>query len=143
LLTLLLLTSIFYRDAVGKCPACTAADNCGYCLSTLQCLEGTESGPLNQSPCPSWSFQETGCPGIDNFTLIFLDLLLLSVVPNCEDYVECGTCAKMDSCAWCASENVCTTISKAFSKDCSGLVFELPCPDSYITGAGIYLCWVF
>jgi len=48
--------------------------------------------------------------------------------------MDCNGCAKQDHCAWCASENVCTTISEAFSKDCRGLVFEPPCPENYVAG---------
>ena len=56
------------------------------------------------------------------------------VIPNCNDYIDCNTCARLEECAWCASENVCTTISEAFSKDCRGLVFEAPCPSNFVAG---------
>jgi hypothetical protein len=56
------------------------------------------------------------------------------VVPNCGGFLDCGSCAQKEACAWCASENSCVTISEAFSKDCGGLVFDLPCPDSYVSG---------
>jgi hypothetical protein len=55
-------------------------------------------------------------------------------VPNCGGFLDCGSCAQKEACAWCASENTCVTISEAFSKDCGGLVFDLPCPDSYVSG---------
>lgn len=57
-------SSHLVRDAVDKCPACSAFDNCGYCLSTLQCVEGTEVGPLDRSPCPQWIFAAQSCPSI-------------------------------------------------------------------------------
>ena len=36
---------------------------CGYCLSTLQCVDGTAIGPSDGSPCPSWIFEAGVCPG--------------------------------------------------------------------------------
>lgn len=67
-------------------------------------------------------------------TLLNLILFIKIVMPHCEDYTDCSGCAKQDQCAWCASENLCTTVADAFSKDCRGLVFELPCPENYIVG---------
>ncbi len=55
-------------------------------------------------------------------------------IPNCGNYPDCNSCAKVSECAWCASEGTCTSISTAFTKDCGGLVFELPCPDSFVNG---------
>ena len=109
--------------SVGSCSSCTESKGCGFCESTLQCLNGTSSGPSDSMPCPSWSFEANSCP----------------IVPNCEDYLDCSGCAMQDQCAWCASESLCTTISDAFSRDCRGLVFEPPCPDKYVSGQ-IVLC---
>ena len=106
-----------FWDAVSRCPACAQASQCGYCMSTLQCMEGTSLGPSNGTPCPSWTFDGSICPN----------------VPNCKDYSDCGSCAKMEECAWCASEEICTTVSDAFSRECRGLVFEPPCPDSFVS----------
>lgn len=106
-----------FWDAVSRCPVCADLPNCGYCMSTLQCSEGTSLGPSNGSPCPSWTFDGSTCPS----------------VPNCKDYSDCGSCARMEECAWCASEDVCTTVSDAFSRECRGLVFEPPCPDSFVS----------
>jgi len=105
-----------YWDAIGRCDSCTALSNCGFCVSTLKCIDGLESGPTDGSPCPAWSFGGSDCP----------------VVPNCGDYVDCSSCASQEQCAWCASDNLCTTMSEAFSKDCRGLVFELPCPANFV-----------
>ena len=63
-----------------------------------------------------------------SFFTIFIE------IPNCGGFLDCGSCAQKEACAWCASENICVTISEAFSKDCGGLVFDLPCPDSYVSG---------
>ena len=63
--------------------------------------------------------------------LIF-SLLSGADLPNCGDYSDCGSCALMNECAWCASQNECVTTSSAFSRDCGALVFELPCPESYL-----------
>lgn len=88
-------------------------------MSTLQCVKGSIDGPLEKSyPCPSWVFTTEDCPE----------------VPNCSGYLDCGSCAQKDDCAWCASENTCVTLSEAYSKDCRGLVFDLPCPDTYVSG---------
>ena len=55
-------------------------------------------------------------------------------VPNCAEYSTCNSCATQNECAWCASENSCVLYSEAFSKDCRGVVFDAPCPSSYVTG---------
>lgn len=56
-------------------------------------------------------------------------------IPNCDEIQDCGSCAQKEECVWCASNNSCRTVSKAFdSTDCDGLVFEPPCPDSFISG---------
>lgn len=108
-------------------------EECGYCLSTLQCVRGTVDGPLEKSyPCPSWTFVQDGCTGKNN--TIFNKSKISLEVPNCGGFLDCGSCAQKEACAWCASENVCVTISEAFSRDCGGLVFDLPCPDSYVSG---------
>ena len=107
-----------FWDAAARCDPCKAA-GCGFCVSTLQCLSGTSTGPTNGSPCPQWSYgsgSSVTCPS----------------TPNCGDYTSCGTCSPRDECAWCASQGVCTTISDAFTQDCTGLVFEPPCPDTYV-----------
>lgn len=107
-----------YWISVGRCPSCTSLEGCGFCESSLQCLDGTELGPSGNMPCLSWSFQEISCP----------------VAPNCQDYLDCSACASQDQCAWCASDTSCSTISEAFSKDCRGLVFEAPCPEKMSSG---------
>ena len=65
---------------------------------------------------------------------IFLLITISLALPNCGNYPDCNSCAKVPECAWCASEGTCTSISTAFTKDCGGLVFELPCPDSFVNG---------
>lgn len=83
------------------------------------CLEGDENGPFEDIPCPSWNYATEQCP----------------IIPNCIEYNNCGSCANQESCAWCASSNVCMTVSEAFSsQDCQGLVFEPPCPNSFSAG---------
>jgi hypothetical protein len=59
-----------FREAIGKCSACSTDPNCGYCLSTLQCLPGLEDGPLDNLPCPEWIFESFSCPG--KLHLLFL-----------------------------------------------------------------------
>ena len=53
-----------YWDAVGKCPSCTSITGCGFCMSSLQCLEGNDKGPTNGLPCSSCSFSNVTCPGL-------------------------------------------------------------------------------
>lgn len=105
------------RDAIGKCGDCTAELRCGYCASTMQCLSGNEIGPENGIPCPEWIFNSNSCP----------------VMPPCADYADCISCAANDMCAWCASDNVCVTVSDSFTRDCRGTVFDLPCPNSFVS----------
>ncbi len=108
----------FWSEA-AKCNDCVLTEGCGYCFSTLRCIEGTQSGPLDGSPCPEWLFSENECP----------------VVPECHGYLKCNECAAVDDCAWCASQGKCMTISETFEESCRGSVFDLPCPDSFIAGA--------
>ena len=148
----IILTSIFmyYRSAIGRCSECTSVDGCGFCLSSLQCLSGTQTGPSEGAICPSWTYLNTTCPGKSTPFLLDLSIydliltvpfcvILLLVVPNCGDYVDCSSCASQEQCAWCASENTCLTISDAFSSDCRGIVFETPCPTDYLSGT-LSLC---
>ena len=60
-----ILTSILihYRSAIGRCSECTSVDGCGFCLSSLQCLSGTQTGPSEGAICPSWTYSNTTCPG--------------------------------------------------------------------------------
>lgn len=51
------------RTDVANCTSCASASGCGYCLSTLQCLDGTSLGPSDGSPCPTWITSLDGCPG--------------------------------------------------------------------------------
>lgn len=51
------------RTDVSNCTSCVGVGGCGYCLSTLQCVDGTESGPSDGSPCPSWISEPDVCPG--------------------------------------------------------------------------------
>ena len=53
-----------YWDEVGKCPQCTATPGCGYCLSTLRCMDGDADGPT-EGHCPDWIFGRHigSCPG--------------------------------------------------------------------------------
>lgn len=106
-----------YWDAVARCDACSGQSLCGFCLSTLQCLSGIDdTGPLDGTSCPSWAFSPTTCPAL----------------PNCKENTNCGTCADQKECAWCASEGACITLPEALASNCGGLVFDPPCPDSFV-----------
>lgn len=93
-----------YWDEVQNCTSCAAAQECGFCLSTLQCVAGDALGPLDGSPCPSWVAEPSVCP----------------IPPTCGEYDSCSSCASADDCAWCASENTCLTVSEVFSQNCRG-----------------------
>lgn len=60
---LLIMSCLPYRTDVANCTSCVEVEGCGYCLSTLQCIDGTSFGPLDGSPCPSWITEVTICPG--------------------------------------------------------------------------------
>lgn len=66
-----------YWDSVGKCSDCNLMRGCGFCLSTLQCLEGTATGPLSEMPCPSWAFGQETCPVVLIILLFFLSTLCI------------------------------------------------------------------
>lgn len=55
-----------YWDSIGRCGSCNSIENCGFCLSTLQCLEGDGGGPFN-SLCNSWASISSLCPGKFSF----------------------------------------------------------------------------
>lgn len=134
------------RDAVSRCGTCADEPLCGYCPSTLQCLRGNAGGPENETPCPDWIYDDNStCPGKLSSTLaIFYSLLTLLlaaavVIPDCGQFVNCNTCAEQEACAWCASGNECLTIADSFKKDCRGVVYDLPCPASYVAGKPVTL----
>lgn len=71
---------------------------------------------------------------MSRYSFVEVFLIYFEEIPKCGEFVDCGSCAQEESCAWCASESVCITLSQAFSKDCRGLVFDPPCPSSYVPG---------
>ena len=107
----------FHRSAVAKCGSCVDNNRCGYCLSTLRCVDGSILGPIDGSPCPSWVFDSpSDCP----------------IVPQCDVYSDCTSCAGVDDCAWCASEGRCMTVTEIFSQECHATVFDPPCPLTFV-----------
>jgi len=106
-----------YDEAIRDCGACAANFQCGFCLSTLQCLErGSNDGPSSEFPCNYWLTSAEDCPEI----------------PQCEQLSSCGVCVDMDDCAWCASEQRCLTVSEIFMTECEGSIFDAPCPSSAV-----------
>ena len=105
-----------YYEAISDCDGCTSHAHCGFCLSTLQCLEGDFDGPSNGSPCNYWLTSTGECPEI----------------PQCEQLSTCGACVDMEDCAWCASEQRCLTVSEIFMTECEGSIFDAPCPSSSV-----------
>lgn len=107
-----------YWDAITSCSPCVRK-GCGYCLSTLQCMGGDETGPSGGMPCPSWVYEDDkNCP----------------VIPECGTLLSCNDCAQHEMCAWCAADMQCMTIEETFYKDCRGVVFDAPCPVSHTPG---------
>jgi hypothetical protein len=51
------------RVEAARCGDCVQTAGCGYCLSTLRCVEGTENGPSDGSPCLNWVKELGKCPG--------------------------------------------------------------------------------
>lgn len=58
--------------SIGRCASCAQEQYCGFCQSTLQCLNGTIDGPVNGVPCPMWSFSSDSCPGKDKSNINLL-----------------------------------------------------------------------
>lgn len=51
------------RNEVQNCTACVSQPQCGFCLSTLQCVDGDVDGPADGAPCPDWTHVPVDCPG--------------------------------------------------------------------------------
>ena len=87
------------------CDPCVATDGCGFCLSSLECLEGDSDGPASGMPCSEWvtGASEASCP----------------TDPACASRTGCGDCAAVEECAWCASDFLCMTIEETSSSSAS------------------------
>lgn len=49
------------------CGKCVVTAGCGYCLSSLQCMEGNEVGPTDGLECDEWLYttdEVNICPSI-------------------------------------------------------------------------------
>ena len=110
--------STSYWTEVSNCSNCVQTTGCGFCLSSLMCIQGDSLGPSDGSPCPSWvsNNNDAECPQ----------------EPTCNERETCDACAAVEDCAWCASESKCMTVSDVFTKDCRGTVFDSPCPESFV-----------
>ena len=85
----------------------------------MKCLSGTNSsGPTDGTSCDQWTFTVDTC----------------HVAPVCHDYLSCDGCTEHEECVWCASSDSCTSLPEALGSDCRGLVFDPPCPDTYVAG---------
>ena len=117
-----------YYEAISDCATCTENAQCGFCLSTLQCLEGGGDGPASGLPCSYWLASTGECPEI----------------PQCAQLNTCGACVDMNDCAWCASEQRCLTVSEIFMTECEGSIFDAPCPSNSVenlySSEGARLC---
>ena len=110
-----------YWNEVSNCTSCVTS-GCGYCLSTLRCV--SKDKKKRGTPCPQLIDAKADCP----------------VRPTCSNFKACGDCAASEECAWCASENRCTSVAEIFDTDCRGTVWSPPCPDSFVGGIkrGVY-----
>ena len=70
------------RVAVGSCTECSAVEGCGFCLSSLQCIPGVESGPLDGVPCPSWIYSSPSCPGTSHLAILLVSCFI------CQEFLE-------------------------------------------------------
>ena len=55
-----------YWQEVATCGSCISQSGCGYCMSTLRCMDGDRNGPSNNVACPNWISQGaevSSCPG--------------------------------------------------------------------------------
>lgn len=68
----------------SACSECLSRPGCGFCMSTGECLNGSDHGQAQQPQCPFWLASGALCP----------------IEPTCDDYVNCGHCVEDQSCAW-------------------------------------------
>ena len=47
--------------SLGLCIPCIQLSGCGFCQSTLQCMNGTSYGPNNGFPCAVWTYSTDKC----------------------------------------------------------------------------------
>ena len=130
----------FWKES-SQCSPCVAHPKCGYCLSTLTCIEGDEYGTLDGSPCPAFIFKEIPPHEVKALTLQSEQDRSIPIPrvcpkkPQCDDFADCDRCAAAPECAWCASRSECMVVSEVFSSNsslaCRGTVFDLPCPNSF------------
>ena len=118
-----------YWSRVAQCNPCIGLPECGFCMSSLQCLHGDELGPLGEAPCAGgseeWIFsaQMSVCPS----------------APPCTQEESCLTCVRQDECVWCANSTDgggnCMDVSEVFSSAsiCRAAVFDEPCPASFVS----------
>ena len=126
----------------SNCSPCAAHPQCGYCLSTLTCLEGDAYGPLDGSPCPNFLFEESEphiVAAISDVIVVDPTIPIPKICPykpQCDDFRNCDSCAAAPECAWCASRSECLVVSEVFSSNpalaCRGTVFDTPCPASFV-----------
>jgi len=80
------------RDACSSnpdCASCSGQTGCGWCASTLLCLDGTAAGPSTGS-CAVWGTSPDTCT--EN---------------QCLTSSTCSDCTGNPYCGWCANTNMC------------------------------------
>jgi hypothetical protein len=88
------------RDAMGRCSECNNIDGCGFCLSSLQCLRGTETGPsssqvIHGADCQSWTYLNTTCPGRSILFLLSWPIYLWLDSHYAVSYYSFVSCAQL------------------------------------------------
>ena len=135
-----------YWTTASGCSSCAKHPSCGYCVSTLTCLEGDVYGPIDGSPCPDFLFQEATVAEMalhnkasndDNKIKVASsdqpDPKMCPVRPKCNEFSGCDRCALAPECAWCASRDACIIVSEVFEAPvCRGTVFDSPCPATFV-----------
>jgi hypothetical protein len=136
-----------YWERVAECLPCTSLPNCGFCLSSLQCLHGDIIGPLGTAVCSG----STSSDGSSESTWIFTHQGAAAAstahssgggcptAPPCTQESTCLECVHQDECVWCANSTDgggnCMDVSNIFSNSdvCRAAVFDEPCPASFVS----------
>jgi len=160
---ILIVTFLFFAMVLGqacshdRCVTCTAdtVNNCGWCASTLQCVQGNITGPnagfcygswnwggckncnafADCRECQAWRADCLWCTGSGNNppscqATGFVGCTIATTCP-CAVYADCSTCVNAaPDCGWCRSNSSCVKMGTA--SNCAETPLQT-CPCSYQT----------